>query len=98
MSSGCARFQGQRFAGRVAAARAAARHQPELPGLDGDPLAVGDVVQLWPDVGDYGGMFLVVTELVEGGVVGYVQLIGGWRHDVRARWSEIDRVGRAAWQ
>ena len=67
-------------------------------------LLEGDVVQLSPDVGNpmFACCFMIVSEPKEFGAQGYVQALGengrpGAQAYYRAKWSEMEYVGRATW-
>jgi len=68
-------------------------------------LKEGDVVQLDPDkCGNpmFGGCMMVVTEPKPWGAQGYVQSLGedgkrGGQAYYRAKWEEMELVGRAIW-
>jgi hypothetical protein len=69
-------------------------------------LQAGDVVQLNPKlVGNpaFAGCMLVVTEPKAFGCQGYVQALGDSRESrggqafYRAKWAEMEYVGRAVW-
>lgn len=63
-------------------------------------LEVGDVVQLDPEkVGNkqFGACFLVVTEVKNWGVQGYVTAPGHGQAYYRAKWDEMNFVGKAIW-
>lgn len=67
-------------------------------------LKPGDVVQLSPDVGNpmFACCFLTVTEPRSWGAQGYVQMTGengqsGPQAYYRAKWEEMEYVGRAEW-
>lgn len=68
-------------------------------------LKEGDLVQLHPTKTfepKFAGCFLVVMELFDGGVIGYVQTPGnevraGGQAFYRAAWQEVAHVGKAKW-
>jgi hypothetical protein len=67
-------------------------------------LEAGDVVQLAPEVGNpmFAFCMMTVTEPKEWGAQGYVQALGengepGGQAYYRAKWSEMEYVGRAEW-
>lgn len=71
-----------------------------------DILSVGDVVQLNPETvrnKAFAASLMIVTELKTWGVQGYVQVLGenrdgpGGQAYYRAKWAEIEYVGRAVW-
>lgn len=71
-----------------------------------EPISPGDVVQLGPNTNNkaFEFCFLVVTDLKDWGVQGYVQPIGEKNGQpavgqayYRARWDEFEFVGRAIW-
>jgi len=69
-------------------------------------LSEGDVVQLCPASTRnqmFAACFLVVTEIKDWGVQGYVQGLGqdgkpGGQAYYRAHWEEIELVGQAVWR
>ena len=68
-------------------------------------LEIGDIVQLNPNtVGNkmFTACFMIVTEIKEWGVQGYVQALGengnpGGQAYYRAKWDEMELVGRSEW-
>lgn len=68
-------------------------------------LQIGWLVQLNPEtVGNpmFAGCIMVITELKEFGVQGYVQALGengkhGGQAYYRAKWDEIELVGNVEW-
>ena len=63
-------------------------------------LEPGDLVQLNPEtVGNehFGACIMVVTEAKSFGAQGYVQSPGHGQAYYRARWEEMEIVGRAVW-
>lgn len=67
-------------------------------------LEEGDVVQLGPEVGNpmFAFCMMTVTEPKDWGAQGYVQALGengcpGGQAYFRAKWEEMDYVGKAAW-
>ena len=72
---------------------------------NGTSLEIGDIVQLNPNtVGNkmFTACFMIVTEIKEWGVQGYVQALGengnpGGQAYYRAKWDEMELVGRSEW-
>lgn len=67
-------------------------------------LRFGDVVQLSPECRNpmFAGCFMLVTEPKTWGAQGFIQGVGtreqqGGRYYYRAKWEEMEPVGRAAW-
>lgn len=62
-------------------------------------LVVGDVVQLRPDIdeGVFGGAFMLVTEPKSWGAQGAVHGLGKGQAYFRAKWEDMEFVGRAMW-
>ncbi len=65
-------------------------------------LAHGDVVQLDPALGMFGGCFMLVTEPKSWGAQGFVQVPGdlnkgGGAAYFRARWEHMEYIGKAIW-
>ena len=61
----------------------------------------GDVVQLHPEYGMFGGCFLVVTEPKSFGCQGYVQCLGqdgnpGGQAFLRPAFEKMELIGKAA--
>lgn len=60
----------------------------------------GDVYQIDPDCDEvFGGCFVVVTEVKQWGIQGYVTIPGedGGNAYVRKKFNEIERVGVSVW-
>lgn len=71
---------------------------------EGTELKLGDVVQLGPDCGNpmFAYCLMTITEPKPFGAMGYVQALGangqpGGQAFYRARWADMEYVGRAAW-
>lgn len=67
-------------------------------------LVPGDVVQISPEHNNYPGFLLVVTELKEWGVQGYLLHTEDFfacrfedKAYLRVRWENMEYVGRLAW-
>lgn len=64
---------------------------------EGQPLFVGAVVQLHPDLRCYGGMFMVLTELKSFGAEGYVPFWNAENAWYDAKSKHMVVVGKAKW-
>lgn len=58
---------------------------------------VNDIAQIDPRDTRFGGCFMIITELKDWGVAGFVTLPGKERTYVRKKWDDIQWVGSAEW-
>jgi len=60
---------------------------------------VGDVLQIKPDHGMFGGCFLIVTERLSSGAQGFINVPGesGGSAFLRVAFKDAERIGKAAW-
>ena len=72
--------------------------------MEKQELEIGDVVQISPEVENcfFGGCFMLVTEPKSWGAQGFVAMPGSrgempGRAFYRAKWDEMEVVGRATW-